>query len=225
MLGNVPLKEICGILVQFDILLLYNVYNREVQEDKWNKNKMTVNHVDISVKGKRVKHPNEIKYPGRPCVEAQKAFNQVMECLPIEDMKKFLKGTLVHDEERTAELFDQIQVGDTIGLCSHREGYGMVPEQWVVKEIPKDADILKCHIRNAEEATQDIYFEDISIGLVMGMAEILLRGEKPFGVTEEIEYKVRVFGITKTPKELLVEDDADAIDNMISEGGPIYSTN
>ena len=185
---------------------------------------MTVNHVDVSVKGKRVKHPNEIKYPGRPCVEAQKAFSQVMEYLPSEDMEKFLNGTLIHDEEQTAELFDQIQIGDTIGLCSHTEGYGMVAEQWVVKDIPKDADILKCHARNAEEATRDIYFEDISIGLVMGMAEILLRGKTPFGVTEEIEYKVRVFGIVEEP-EALVEDDTSAIDNMISEGGPIYSTN
>ena len=198
---------------------------------------MTVKHTEFKIKGKRKLHPNEKNYPGRPSVEIQNLFLQVMECLESDEMEQVLQGTYIGDEERTSELFDSIEVGDIIGVATFEEGRGWVPAQWKVMEIPEGADVLTCIPRievRKDENLEDfeklaerrsIYYEDISIGLLMGRAEILLRGDKPFGVSEEVEYKVLLPYTVNEERvaEIQAEEDNSAISDMISEGGPVHA--
>ena len=176
---------------------------------------MTIKHQEIRVKGRRVKHPNESKYVGRACMETLQSFTQIMECLEESEVDQLLEGTLVYDEESTVELFDEIKEGDIIGCVLHEKNQGWVPTQWKVSEIPEGEDMLKCVTRYKPERERDIYFEDISIGLVMGLAEILIRDDKPFGVSEEIEYVVHVPLIEKEDED--EEDQTETADNTVNE--------
>lgn len=191
---------------------------------------MTVKHTDITVKGKIKKHPNEKLYPGRPCFETGNAFMQALECLTEDEFNQMLNKTLIYDEESTAELFDEIKPGDIIGVCGHEEGIGWVAKQWEVLSIDPESDTMECLTRYKPAEQRTLYFEDISIGMVLGLAEILLRDDKPYGIETEVEYKVRFLHDehvdTGESEESDVDDEeketAKQIDNMISEGGPVH---
>ena len=147
-------------------------------------------------------------------METQQAFLQVMECLEEKEVNQFLEGTLVYDEESTTELFDEIKEGDIIGCVTHVLNEGWVPAQWKVMEIPEGDDVLKCQTRYEPKREREIFYEDVSIGLVMGMCEILLRDDKPYGVSEEIDYIFRV------PVYEMTEEEAAAHEAAKEEAKP-----
>ncbi len=158
---------------------------------------MTIKTTD-TFKVSRKNHPNEKNYPGRPTMETMQAFTQALECLEGEDFDKLCDGTLVYDEERTGELFDSILAGDIIGLCSNIKGVGWVGEQWQVLSIDKEADKMSCQGRYDKDKEREIFFEDVSIGLLLGRAEILLRDGKPYGLTEdELNMTIKIVDLSK----------------------------
>lgn len=162
---------------------------------------MTVKITD-SFKVTRKDHPNERLYNGRSTMENIQAFTQALECLDPDDFDKLCTGTLVHDEERTAELFDSILPGDIIGLCSNVRGVGWVGEQWSVLNVDLEADKLLCQSRFDEHKVREVFFEDISIGLLLGRAEILLRDGKPYGLPEdELSYHINIVDMSKPTEE------------------------
>lgn len=150
----------------------------------------------------RKDHPNERMYLGRATMETQGALNQALECLSSEEFDKLALGTLIYDEESTAELFDSIQVGDVIGLCGLEPRVGWTSHQWEVLSIEKDLDMLKCKQRHPPHKEKIITFEDVSIGLLLGRGEILLRDGKPYGLSEdEQSYNVSIVDLSKEKDE------------------------
>lgn len=170
---------------------------------------MTIKTTD-TFKVSRKNHPNEKNYPGRPTMETMQAFTQALECLEGEDFDKLCDGTLVYDEERTGELFDSILAGDIIGLCSNIKGVGWVGEQWQVLSIDKEADKMSCQGRYDKNKEREIFFEDVSIGLLLGRAEILLRDGKPYGLTEdELSMTIKILDMSKKEDEGSATDPVD----------------
>lgn len=147
-------------------------------------------------KGVMTKHPNEDRYPGRACYESQEALLQCMEALPDDDYIALVGGTLIHDEDETAALFDEMQVGDVIGVAFNERGQGMVPRLYKVLETKfegRDIHLVE-HLyhetlmekrANAPKRQHKLTFEQVSGGIVLGYAEILYRDEKPYGYTEQ----------------------------------------
>jgi len=151
----------------------------------------------------RKSHPEEKKYPGFVCWEVNNAINQMLECLTAEEFRDLSLGTLVYDEESTAEMFDSIQVGDVIGVVtpSIEEG-GHIPRQYVVlaTSVEGKEDTLLCEHRffgktkEMEKVKKEITFENVSCSMAIGFFHILQRDGKPFGLTEADELTIKVIG-------------------------------
>lgn len=170
---------------------------------------MTVKVTDATntFKITRKNHPNERMYKGRATMETQGAITQALECLDEQQFGELALGTLIYDEESTAELFDSILPGDIIGLCGLEPLVGWVSHQWEVLETDSDLDMLKCKQRYSPHKEKLITFEDVSIGLLLGRAEILLRDGKPYGLTdEEMNMTVQILDLSK--KESDASDEA-----------------
>lgn len=162
---------------------------------------MTIKTTD-TWKFSRKNHPNEKNYLGRATMETMQAFTQALECLEGEEFDKLCDGTLIYDEERTGELFDAILADDIIGLCYNVRGVGWVAEQFKVLSIDKEADKMLCQSRYNKEKEQEFFFEDISIGLLLGRAEILIRDGKPFGLTDDqLNVTVKIVDLSKKEED------------------------
>lgn len=149
------------------------------------------------IKFSRKDHPSERRYVGFSCYETQNAVNQCLEILEGDEFTQMFQGTLIYDEDGTAEFFDEIKVGDIVGLVTHDEGGGWIPRQYKVLETKVDG--LDKHLvenRFGEEKTQrEITFEQVSIALLLGYAEILKRDDKPYGLSaDQMELKI-VFNV------------------------------
>ena len=151
----------------------------------------------------RKSHPEEKRYPGFVCWEVNNAINQMLECLSAEEFRDLSLGTLVYDEESTAEMFDSIQVGDVIGVITPSpEDGGQVPRQYVVlaTSVEGKEDTLLCEHRffgkskEIEKPKKEITFENVSCSMAIGFFHILQRDGKPFGLTEADELTIKVIG-------------------------------
>lgn len=167
---------------------------------------MTVEIKDtFTVKAKRKEHPNAVKYPGRPAMEfGTTALRKFLDDLNDDQREDLLDGKLVVEEEASAEFFDSILEGDTVGLGLF---YGLGPKKepaaykFKILSIDRERDVMKArnvtweHPKRPEYQGEEVElaFEDFSVGLGMGFGEILERDGKPFGVSEEIEYTVNVY--------------------------------
>jgi hypothetical protein len=172
----------------------------------------------VKVKIKRKEHPNAVKYPGRPSLEFGMAVRKFLcEQLKGNQVTLFFEDALVLEEEITVQFFDSLQVGDVVGLGLFK---GLNEEEtnpdlecaaykFKVLELNPEADTFKA--RNVTfEPTKEmiekkkvptkyfdykglettISFEQVSCAIAMGFADILERGGKFFGVSEEIEQEV-----------------------------------
>lgn len=164
------------------------------------KQNMTIKTTSTNeIKFSRKDHPSERRYVGFSCFETQNAVNQCLELLESDDFTKMFQGTLIYDEDTTAEFFDEIQVGDIVGLVTHEDGGGWVPRQYKVLETKVDGeDKHLVENRYGEVKTQqEITFEQCSIALLLGYAEILKRDDKPYGLSdEEMEMKIVIKNMT-----------------------------
>lgn len=195
---------------------------------------MTIKTTD-TFKVTRKNHPNEKNYIGRPTMETMQAFTQALECLEEDDFTKLCEGTLVYDEERTAELFDSIQAEDIIGLCHNVKGVGWVAEQFKVLSIDKESDKMFCQSRYNKEKEYEFFFEDVSIGLLLGRAEILIRDGKPYGLTDDqLNMTIKIVDLSKKEEEPAVdpasatsdplETIAKQAENLVADSVPLEET-
>jgi len=146
----------------------------------------------------RKRHPNDVRYPCRGSHEVLDAGRKLMTFLNNDDpvqLDQLRDGQLILDEEETAELFDSIKKEDVIGLGTFRQtghpNAGFTSNMYTVEEVHPDEDYLECRNMRSEEI-EEITFQDVSVALALGLAEILYRGDKPFGITNDIEWKISV---------------------------------
>lgn len=156
---------------------------------------MTMKVTEHVISTKRKKHPNDGRYPCRPSQELLHAGMKLMTSLSESDRALMKQNKLIIDEEETAELFDEIKEKDIIGVGILRKT-GFIANKYEVTNIVKSNDYLVCQNLLTKE-TEEISFQDISVGFAMGFAEILYRDEKPFGVSEEIEFTLKIYSEEK----------------------------
>lgn len=158
----------------------------------------------FTVTSKRTDHPNAKKYPGRPSMEFGTALRKFLGDLTPEERELFRTGELVFEEEYSAEFFDSILPGDVVGL-GVLKGLNNEPCAYKFKiiTINKDADTMMARNCTWEDEKRNpgyvgevcqLTFEEFSCGLGMGFGEILERDGKPYGVSEEIEQTVVIYG-------------------------------
>lgn len=181
---------------------------------------MTVKKDEFTIKSKRFEHPNATKYPGRPSLEFGTGFRNFLSKLSFSQQDELAEGTLIVDEEDSIKFFDSIQVGDVIGvglfkgINEHGENPHSEPAAHLceVLEIFPEKDLM--NVRNLSYEKQvskrnpnykgvefELAFEDLSCALAMGFGEILERNGKPYGVSEDIEYKIKVVDCDSGPSE------------------------
>jgi hypothetical protein len=171
---------------------------------------MTVEKVDsFKVTSKRKEHPNARKYPGHPSMEFGSSLTKFIFDLEEQEQKEFLDGTLVFEEEVSAAFYDSIQEGDVIGL-GLTKGYERFetkgPAAYKFEVIKVFAGKDRMRVKNVSfEGVRgythtlkeiDLCFEEVSWSFGAGFGEILQRNDKPFGVPEEMEYTVNIYGDT-----------------------------
>lgn len=166
---------------------------------------MTVEIKDtFTVKTKRKEHPNASKYPGRPSLEFGTALRKFLSDITEEQAEKFADKDFVFEPEVTAEFYDSIIEGDIVGLgllYGLNEKNEPSAHKFKILKINSGEDTMLARDvtyehpkRNYKGQEIELTFQDISCAFGMGFGEILERDGKPFGVSEEIEIKVNVYG-------------------------------
>lgn len=158
---------------------------------------MTMKVTEHVISTKRKKHPNDGRYPCRPSQELLHAGMKMMSTLSESDRTLMKENRLVIDEEETAELYDEIREKDIIGVGILRKK-GFISNKYEVATVVKDKDYLICQNLLTKE-NEEISFQDISVGFALGFAEILYREEKPYGVSEEIEFTLKIHSEEEEP--------------------------
>lgn len=171
---------------------------------------MSMKVTEHKLMAKRKHHPNDGRYPCRSSQEILQAGMKLMSNLSQSERELMRQFNLILDEEETAELYDAIQIGDIIGLGILRKN-GFISNKYEVVRIVDNADYMYCkNLLSKQE--EEITFQDVSIGFAMGFAEILYRGEKPFGISEDIE-------ITLTIQQ--EEEKSDDIDTVATTSAKV----
>lgn len=146
-----------------------------------------------TIKIRRKQHPNAPRYPGRASHETSMTLSAFLSKLSPSQLAQFDDGYLVIDEDATAKFFDSILPGDVIGIAKYIEGKGLVSTCMKIERSENDILYGKAPVYPQKEVDMEVTFEQVSTALAMGFAEILMRDDKPFGVDEEVELKVRLF--------------------------------
>lgn len=143
----------------------------------------------------RKRHPNDVRYPCRGTHEIMDAGRKLITSLSDDERDQMLAGDLILDEEETAELYDAVEVDDVIGLgIFRRTGHpqaGFNSNMYKVVKIHEGDDFMECENMFSKE-TEEISFQDFSIALAMNLAEILYREDKPFGISNEEEWTIKI---------------------------------
>lgn len=165
----------------------------------------------------RKRHPNDVRYPCRGSHEVLDAGRKLITFLHNDDPSQLdllKEGKLIIDEEETAELYDSFEEKDVIGLGIFRPtghpNAGFTSNMYTIEKIHVDEDYMDCrNMRSAE--IEEISFQDVSVALALGLAEILYRDEKPYGISNEQEWKI------------LLPDAEDEEDSSTSVSGSVGS--
>lgn len=184
---------------------------------------MTVEVKDkFNVKVKRKEHPSARKYPGGPSMEFGTALRKFLSDLEPAEFEELQNGELIFEEHVTAEFFDSIRVGDTIGI-GVLEGFEGEPTAYqfevlsinvnddimCVKDVSIDEKSAKKYIDpNFKAPERELTFEEISVAFGMGFGEILMRDGRPYGVSEEIEREIVLVG--EKEEEYSSEENKDS---------------
>ena len=156
---------------------------------------------------KRKEHPNARKYTGFSCLEFGSALTKFLDELEPEEFDQLEDGSLIFEEEITAPFFDSIQVGDVVGLGLIKGlEKGPAPYKFEILSVDQSEDtMLGKNVSHDEKAMKradpdyrpeekELTFEEVSIAFGLGFGEILMRDEKPFGVSEKIEKEIVILG-------------------------------
>jgi hypothetical protein len=183
----------------------------------------------FTVKTKVTEHPNASKYPGRPSFEVSQSKIKFLNELSDEEIDLLVDGKLIVEPEMSAQFFDSLLPNDVVGLAlfTGLNELNMNIQQestaykFKVLDIDKSADTLRCRNISWESKNKkknlsaqeeyrgqevEIAFEDVSVALGMGFAEILERDGKPFGVPEEVEQEVVIVGMKNDATQALPEN-------------------
>lgn len=137
-------------------------------------------------------HPNDYKFNGmqQSSQDLLMAQLKMFEKLTPDQEIEFEAGTLIYDEERTRDFMDAMLVGDIVGVRNTMYRIVSVNDDGFVG-CPRGYNKYdrKYHFDTPEE-TVSIY--DLDAALTMGFGEILYRNDKPFGLDDEMTYKVVV---------------------------------
>lgn len=171
---------------------------------------MTMKVQEHTISVERKNHPNAKRYPCRSTHEVLEAGRKLMTSLSPEDLELLSQNDLILDEEDTEELFDEIKENDIIGLGVIKTD-GFYSNTYRIDKIHAKEDWMSCENALTKEL-EEISFQDISIGLALGFAEILYREDKPFGVSSHYDFTYKIEYEAK-------EDDEESEDNTGSAGG------
>ncbi|MFA6049671.1 MAG: bifunctional DNA primase/polymerase [Candidatus Paceibacterota bacterium] len=165
---------------------------------------MTMKVEDRTIKLKVRKHPSEGRYCGRENQELGSALLKLLAMLEPHEKNDLLAGQLIVDEEGSALDFDQVQVGDRVGIAIPFED-GWVSTLLDISSLGTD------EMKGLDAYTQeevDFTFEDASTARAMGYFEILYRPEPGWDGTEENK-KLEPFGVDKEESVLVrvITDD------------------
>jgi len=142
-----------------------------------------------TIQVERKDHPNATRYPCRSTHEVLEAGRKLLTSLPPADLDLLSERQLIVDEEDTEELFDEFKENDIIGLGVVKPD-GFYANTYRIEKIHKGEDWMECE--NAyTKLTEEISFQDVSVGMALGFAEILYRDDKPFGVSSHYDFTIK----------------------------------
>lgn len=141
-------------------------------------------------------HPNDGRYVGHASTqEIMMGTVRFLSKLTPEQSAQLQNNELLFDEERTNDFYDFLEVGDIVGVKTN-----------AYKILAKDEDdngvrslLLSKKTYNrydrkyefsGEEERLSLY--DLDFALSIGACEILYRNDKPYGVDNELSYKVKL---------------------------------
>lgn len=162
-----------------------------------------------TIQVKRKTHPNAVRYPCRTTHEILEAGRKLLFSLSQTELDLLLQNDLILDEEETGELFDAFQENDIIGLGILRSD-GFYSNTYRIEKIHSGEDWLECENVYTKEI-EEISFQDVSVAMALGFAEILYRNDKPFGVSDKYDFTI---------KYQIEEDGEDGTDGTTQTGGP-----
>jgi len=150
--------------------------------------------MDREITIKRKKHPSAPRYPGRANQELGSAVTKLLSLLDVNEREQFAERSLILDEAGSANDFDAVLPGDTVGIALEFSDDGYVSTQLKVDRV--EYDILYGKDLFTED-TFEVTFEEISVARAMGYFEILYRPnaegkDEPYGVDTDIKVKVMV---------------------------------
>lgn len=185
---------------------------------------MTMKVQEQTISIDRKQHPNAVRYPCRATHEILEAGRKFISSLSQEERDLLLQNDLILDEEETTELFDAFQENDIIGLGILRPN-GFHTNTYRIEKIHSGEDWMECENAYSKEM-EEITFQDVSVGMSLGFAEILYRNDKPVGVSDKYEFTIK-YEIEETEEETQTDTNTEKIasgEETPSGGGNNTST-
>ena len=138
-------------------------------------------------------HPNAKKYLGRPSTqEIQMAIIRHMKTLTKDQIQGMKNRTYLHDEARTRDFFDFLEVGDVLGIQTTMYRIVEKTDDQIVTntfKMPSGGKITeKDDLFTGPEKTHGLY--DLDYAMNLGVCELLYRNDKPYGVENDLNYRV-----------------------------------
>jgi hypothetical protein len=150
-----------------------------------NNNKTSIKEEILKIK--RKEHPNHRKYIGKKTFDHHQALLDLVMKLSDEENERFVNPNDFIKKEQLDKFLAEIKPKDIIGI----------EEQLIILTKKTDNGIIGDDFYGKKT---DIFIpiKNIDIALCMNCCEILYRDEKPYGVSEEVNIKIRTF---EKPKE------------------------
>lgn len=143
------------------------------------------------VKTKTKYHPNDDRrYRGKvSSQEYLRSLTLFLNELTPEQNVLFGRNELLYDQERTCNWIENLQIGDVIGLAHSK---------YILNSIDPETYTLTCQKYNLNTKTGEsvlgdtveISIYDVDNNLSLGFGEILYRNNVPFGVDEDMTYRI-----------------------------------
>lgn len=137
-------------------------------------------------------NPDDYRFNGMQTSSQEMLMAQIklFELVAPEQEQDFENGTLIFDEDRTRDFMDALQPTDIIGVKNTMYRFhGLDGDTLRVSPRAYDKYNRKYHFDTPEEI---ISLVELDNALTMGFGQIMYRNDKPFGLDNEMTYKIRV---------------------------------
>ncbi len=163
------------------------------------------------LKAKRKYHPNDPKYQGCDSTQdSMMAEIRFFGSLTPEQSTLFSKDKLIATPEKTNEFWKTLQVNDVIGYKGNvykLEEKSKTSLSLVKRKLSKYRNEEPVYLTTSEKVSK----YEIDYALNIDFCEILYRDGKPFGVSDEVEYKVKVDLFENKDGNVLVQQNGKKI--------------